>query len=202
MPEGAEDQEPVVKQTEPPSKPRISRKSGGKWKVDNTEGFRSVALSRDLAPVFDQLLVEYSLVQRPLWFGKRRFNVGDELVLDDKTLPMLISGNAGGRLTLKFEGLDAVKGHPCGVFSISGNFSRKQFPDFDGGFTDSEVSVQSGKVWLSLIYPLVLREETETIQTSRTGGQGAPAARSHGSIKSFLTREVVPLIESAKAPEP
>lgn len=198
--EGSDEKEPVVKQLQPPSKPRIFRKSGGKWKADNTEGFRTVALSRDLAPVFDQLLVEHALVQRPLWFGKRRFKIGDELVLDDKTLPMLISGNATGRLTLKFTGLDAVKGHPCGVFSISGNFNRKQFPDFDGKFIDGEISVQSGKVWLSLIYPLVLREDLDTIQTSRTGSQGGPAARSQGSIKTSLTREFIPLIEPAKAP--
>jgi hypothetical protein len=198
--EGSSNKEPVVRQIEPPSKPRIFRKSGETWKADNTEGFRTVALSRDLAPVFDQLLVDYALVPRPLWFGKRRFKAGDELVLDDKTLPMLISGNSKGSLTLKFEGLEAVDGHPCGVFSINGNFSRKQFPDFDANFTDSDVTVQSGKVWLSLIYPIVLREETDIIETAKTG-QGGVASRSQGAIKHSLTRHFTPLIEPARSPE-
>ncbi len=46
-----------------------------------------------------------------------------------------------------------VDGHPCAAFSVTGDYSRNQFPDFEGVFTDEEVTIESGKLWLSLIHP-------------------------------------------------
>jgi hypothetical protein len=82
-----------------------------------------------------------------------------------------------------------VKGHPCGVFSVTGDFSRKQFPDFDGNFTDEDVTIQSGKIWLSLIYPIILKEELDTIQSFKSGGQGGLVGRGQGTVKVSVERE-------------
>lgn len=188
--EGADkSKQPVVKQLAPPSRPRVFGKSGTTWKADDTEGFRAAALSKQLGPVFDSLLVENALAPRALWFGKHRFKIGDTLAVSGESLPMLVTGNAKGSLDLMFQAVEAVKGHPCAVFAVEGEFSRKQFTDFEGDFSDEEVNIQSGKLWVSLIYPIILREETDTIQSTKSGGGGGLAARSQGSVKVSVIRE-------------
>ena len=156
--------------------------------ADEAGGFAAVAVSRDLAPVFDVLLQENGLAPRPQWFAKKRLKPGDELVLTGPTLPVLVSGDAKGTLKLKLESFGAVAGHPCGVFAVSGEYSRRQFPSFDGQFTDEDVTIQSGKVWLSLIHPLVLKWETEMVQSIRTGGKGGQRMQAQGSVKQSLVR--------------
>ena len=192
--ENADDsKKPVVKQLAPPSKPVAFQKSGSVWKADNSQGFRAASLSQTLSPVFDDLLVENALAPHSLWFGKKRFRVGDQLVVDDKSLPMLIAGNAKGSLTLTLKSFETVKGHPCGVFAVTGNYERKRVPDFEGVLTDEDITIQSGKIWLSQIYPLVLREELDTVQTTRTGGQGNAENRGQGTVKVTVIREWKPL---------
>ncbi len=58
------------------------------------------------------------------------------------------------------------------MFSVTGDYSRKQFPDFEGNLTDEDVTIPSGKIWFSLLYPMILKEELATIQTFKSGGQG------------------------------
>jgi hypothetical protein len=180
---------PVVTQLAPASKPMVFHKTGSLWKADNSEGFRAVSLSKVLSPVFEELLVDNALAPHSLWFAKKRFKIGDQLTVTDKSLPMLVAGNAKGTLTLTLKSFEAVKGHPCGVFEVTGNYDRKQFPDFEGALTDEDVAIRSGKLWLSLIYPLVLKEELDTIQSTRTGGEGNAATRGQGAIKVSVIRE-------------
>jgi hypothetical protein len=188
--ENADDsKKPAVSQLAPPSKPVVFHKTGSVWKADNSEGFRAVSLSKNLAPVFDELLVDNALAPHTLWFGKKRFKIGDQLTVPEKSLPMLLAGNAKGTLTLTLKSFEAVNGHPCGMFEVTGNYDRKQAPDFEGVLTDEEVAIRSGKLWLSLIYPIILKEELDTIQTTRTGGQGNAATRGQGTIKVSVIRE-------------
>lgn len=187
---GADDsKKPVVRELAPASKPQIYHKVGSIWKSEYSEGFRAVALSRQLSPRFEMLLVENALAPRSLWFGKKRIKLGDQIKISDKTLPMLLAGEAKGMFTLTLESIGSVKGHPCGVFNFTGDYNRKQIPDFEGVVTDEEVTIQSGKLWLSLIYPLVLRQEADTIQTIRQGGEGNLGIRTQGSVKVSLIRE-------------
>lgn len=181
--------EPVVRQLAPPAKPRTFQKAGKVWTSADTEGFKAAALSKQLTPVFDQLLEENALVSRSLWFGKHRILIGGELPVTGDTLPMLLTGEAKGSFKLKLESIGAVAGHPCGVFSVTGNYSRKQFPDFEGNLSDEDVKIQSGRIWLSLIHPLVLKEELDTIQTFRSGSRGNPSTRTQGAVKVTITRE-------------
>ena len=169
-------------------------KQGNTWRAEPPGDFRSASLAQDLSPFFDTLFVENALAPRPLWFSdKKRFKPGDQLTVTGDSLPMLISGNASGSLMLTLESFDAVDGHPCAVFSVTGDFSRKQFPDFEGIFTDEEVTIESGKLWLSLIHPLVLREELETVQTIKSGPGGSQSTRGQGSIQLSVKRSWKPL---------
>lgn len=186
---GDESEKPVVRQLEPPSAPFDFVKSGSTWKSAVATDFRIASRAQTIGPHFEQLLVEYALAPRALWFGKKRYKVGDQLEVSQEFLPMLVTGNAKGHLKLTLESFDAVNGHPCGVFALSGDFSRKQFPDFDGSLTNDEVTVESGKLWLSLLYPLILKEETNVILTSSSGGQGGLSSSGRSSAKVSVTRE-------------
>lgn len=195
-----EEKKGVIKQIEDPlkqvtkvNKPMVFSLTGKTWKADVNEGFRAMVLSRDLAPVFEDLLVDNALAPRRMWFSKRRFKAGDEIVVSGESMPMLLAGDAKGTLNLKLESFEDVEGHPCGVFSIKGDYQRKQCPDFDGVFTDEDITIQSGKIWLSLIHPLVLRQEFDTIQSFKTGGQGGLATHGQGSVKVSLQYSWKPL---------
>ncbi len=180
---------PVESMLAPPSKPRLFLKSGGKWQIAADQGFRGAALSRDLAPVFDELLASYGLAPRPLWFGKKRMKIGDKLTVAGASLPMLISGAASGSLAMELVAFEPVNGHPCGVFTVAGDFSRKNFADFEGVFSDEEVTIRSGKFWLSLLYPVILREEADTIRTFKSGSRGGPISRAQGKVGVSVIRD-------------
>ncbi|MES2439451.1 MAG: hypothetical protein V4584_10310 [Verrucomicrobiota bacterium] len=184
-----EKKKPVVRQLAPPSKPRIYKKTGSKWIAENSEGFRTAALAKELSPVFDLLLEENLLAPRRLWLGRHRIKIGTEIPVTGDMLSMLVTGKAHGSYILKFESTSGVNGHPCGVFSIKGDYSRKGFPDFEGNLTDEDVTVESGKIWLSLLYPIVLREEMDTIQTFRSGASGSPASRTQGTVRVSVIRD-------------
>ena len=158
------------------------------WSVEDKGSFRAATLAKQLAPVFDAILEENALGPRPMWFSKKRLKAGDSFTLSGESLCMLVAGNPKGTLKIKLESFEPVHGHPCGVFSVVGNYSRKKFPDFDGVFTDEDVTIQSGKLWLSLVHPIVLKEELDTIQTFETGGQGGLSVRGQGAVKVTVDR--------------
>jgi hypothetical protein len=178
-----------LEQVAPSTKPVTFRKNGKTWRSDDIDGFRAAVLSKTLSPVFDDLLIENALAPRSLWFSKRRMKIGEELAVGAESLPMLLAGKAKGKFTLKLESIEAVGGHPCGVFSVTGDYTRTAFPDFNGNETDEDVTIQSGKMWLSLIHPVILREELDTIQTFKTGGQSGALERGQGTVKVFLKRD-------------
>jgi len=172
----------------------VLRMRNGTWGADPADGFRSAAIAKDLGPVFQDLLIENGLAPRRMWFAaNKRFKPGERLTVAGDSLPMLVAGKANGGLELVFEGLEPVAGHPCAVFAVSGDFSRSRFPDFDGHFSDEEITIQSGRLWLSLIHPLILREELDTIQSVKTGPAGSPAAHGQGAVKVSVTRDWIGL---------
>ncbi len=167
----------------PPPQEHVFIKSGSTWRPDDTTDFATAALAQQLSPVFQQILIDNALASRTEWFGKHRIKLGETLTLSGAALAMLIPGDATGKLTLKLDSIAAVSGHPCGVFSYSGSYKRKQFPDLQGNLTDQEITIQSGKIWLSLLHPLVLRMEADTIQTTKSGGHGGLATHGQGASK-------------------
>lgn len=178
----------AVEQLAPSIPPITFRQVGKTWQAGGHSDFRAAVLSKQLTPVFEQLLVENALAPRPLWFAKRRFKVGDELVVAGESMPMLLAGAAKGSFKLKLVSFEAVEGHPCGVFSVTGDYRRKQVPDFEGNLIDEDVTIQSGKIWFSLIYPVILKQEMDTIQSYKSGGQGGLVSRGQGARKVVETR--------------
>ncbi len=172
-------------------------RKNGSWQSETSGNIHNVTLAEDLKPYFDSLLAENALAPRPLWFSeKKRFKPGDEITISSDSLPMLVSGKATGSLTLTLESFEAVDGHPCAVFNIVGNYTRKQYPDFDGVFSDEVITIKSGQIWLSLIHPMILREEFDTIQNVQIGRSGQQNAQAQGAVKHSLKRTWRPMENS------
>ncbi len=176
-----------------PTRPVTFRKSANSWKPEERGSFHAILLADQITPAFDQLLIENALSPRPQWFAKRRLKPGDQIPVSSAALPMVLAGNAQGSLTLTLESFEPVDGHPCGVFSVTGSYNRKKFPDFTGQITDEDVSIESGKIWLSLLHPIVLREELDTIQTFTSGGGGGARIRGQGTVKISINRTWKPV---------
>lgn len=181
-----------MRQIELSMEPLVFERVGGSWNPGGAGGFRSMVIARELAPVFDELLIENALSPRPLWFSsKKRINIGDELDVVDSAIPMLVAGKANGKLHLRFEAVEAVNGHPCGVFYVVGNYQRKGFPSFDGQMTDQEVTIESGRMWFSLIYPVILKQELQTLESLHMPNSGGLVEVFRGMVKTTITRDWV-----------
>ncbi len=169
------------------------RADGGAWKPDHNRDFKAAAWIDALTPGFGNLLTAAGAVPRDYWFGKRRLKPGDEVPLSGPALGILFDGQSSGELTLVLDSFDHdPNGHPCGVFSVAGNVSRRGVVGPDGRRHDEDISIESGKVWLSLVYPLVLREELETIQTAVSGSSGGPTSRIQGAVRVETSRDWQP----------
>ncbi len=128
------------------------------------------------------------IMPRPFWFGKKRLQPGDEVVLSGRHLGMLGFPGGKGEIRLAFIGPEAVGGHPCGVFSVSGAFDLAGTGWMGDGAKMERISVSSGKIWFSLIHPVVLKEELEAVITSKTGEGKDLSSQIQGSASIRVER--------------
>lgn len=119
-----------------------------------------------LTSTIPQLMVETGAHPRVQWFSSSRYwRPGERVVLTASSIKMLHPYDVSGRVVLVFDGEEAVDGHPCGVFTVDGDLGIKSKVELEGSGTEAEVSIKSGKIWASLLYPVILREEYDTVQT-------------------------------------
>lgn len=166
------------------------------WQIPARKGpvdFNLKVLEQDLLPELPKMLVQHGLVPRPQWFSSsRRWIGGDKLVLEGDSLALLFDKGASGKVTLTYEVSEALEGHPCGRFAVQGDVSIKGDTSIDGITASGEVSIQSGKIWCSLIHPLVLREEYQTVRTVSQGQGNGPKQKIQGSIDELKIRQWKP----------
>lgn len=172
--------------------------SEGGWRTRHGAGavdFKRAVWSDSMEDSVPQLMVETGAHPRVQWFSaSRMWRQGDGIMLTGNTLKILDPYDVSGRMALKFEGEEAVGGHPCGVFSLSGDMRVMGQIQADGSQHDVEISISSGKIWASLLYPVLLREEYETVQTltQREGKRGGPEIRLQGGIRVTKCRNWAP----------
>lgn len=168
-------------------------KESGGWRPPETKGpvkFNSMIIEQNLQPSLPEVLVGQGVLARTQWFSStRRWIGGDKFVLEGESMALLFPGKSSGKVTLTYEAAEALEGHPCGRFSIHGDVSLKGGVGLDGESSDSEITINSGKVWCSLVYPLVLREEYETVQTQVQGKGRGPRLRVQGVIRQVTARQ-------------
>jgi len=176
---------------------RIDFQLGPKgWRVPPSKGpaeFRLKAMEQEILPALPYLLSSNGLAARPQWFSaSRRWAGGDRLVLEGNALGMILPPQATGKLTLVFEVSEPIDGHPCGRFSVQGEFTSKNEVSLNGEKSDLDTTITSGKIWCSLLHPLVLREEYDTVVTEVQGSGSNPKSRIQGSVKRVNTRTWTP----------
>lgn len=155
----------------------------GRWIAERDEDFLRAAKLRKMQPGFGLKAVEDGLLAREIWFGKTRWKEGSKLTVIDKDIAMVLSAGVTGKLDLVFEAVEAVGGHPCGRFSVKGRCSGKVIDAPDSSSDGHmDLSITDGKIWLSLIHPIVMRWEYEMI-ASASGKSNGINARAQGGMK-------------------
>jgi len=163
--------------------------NGKNWQPETGADFHSHLWADQIRGHADELLIDAGVIPRSLWFGKKRLKIGDTVPLPQQNLPVLFHAHGTGQVTLVLLSIEALNGHPCGVFSVSGNYSSKNDQNIQGDKEDREMTIQSGKVWLSLLYPLVIQQELNTITTATSSSDGGLSSRLQGNIS--YSREVI-----------
>ena len=80
------------------------------------------------------------------------------------------------------------------MFSVTGNYRQAGVTGLDGEVFDEDISISSGKVWLSLVSPVVMREQFETIQTLSSGMRSGHSSMIQGSVAVAITRSWKPAV--------
>ncbi|KAB2637901.1 MAG: hypothetical protein DVB26_08870 [Verrucomicrobia bacterium] len=171
---------------------------GKGWKAIHSNDFKLAGLARNLEPHLAVLGSAAGVLPRNYWLGQRRLKPGDSVPLAGEDLALLLGEGASGSLVLTLEAFEASGGHPCGVFAVTGHYRQAAVPGPDGEVIDEDVSVSSGKVWLSLLYPLIIRQQFETIQTLSTGMRSGHSTLIQGSVAVAVTRTWKPTAVPAK----
>ena len=157
------------------------------WRVSRQDGpaeFQSKLREQLFQPAMDQLVSLNGLGPRSQWFSaSRRWAGGDRLVLEGDSLQVIFPPKSVGKVTLVYEVAEPIDGHPCGRFAVSGDVTVKGEILLGGQTMDREMSIKSGKVWCSLLHPLVLREEYDAVITEVEGAGSGPKSRLQGDVK-------------------
>ena len=158
-------------------------RQGREWKALKSRQFATAAWGKKLEGKVGEMLAEYGLVPRARWFGEKRIKEGDVLKLKNETLSLIFDKVREGNVEMVFVGEEGVHGHPCGVFEIKGTIVPDESVNDLGQTQNSEVSIESGKVWLSLLYPVVMRIQAETIETTERKENGQSVYKLQGPVE-------------------
>lgn len=147
---------------------------GWRYQQSETGDFKAMVFGKELAEDLPKILERTACWPRSVWFSSSRFwKPGDTLELEGPSVKLLDPDAQTGTLVFAFEEEEAIDGHPCGRFSVEGRLVTRVGDQDGGDGMLGDVTIESGKVWASLLYPIVLREEVELIESSRRAGQSA-----------------------------
>lgn len=168
------------------------RLTGGKWKTEGRSAdFKRMVWLEQVEPAIGSMASDAGALPSGFWFGKTRFKEGSAVSLTGDGLKLLFRDAQSGKLDLVFEGVDGIDGHPCGRFSVRGICTQRNLLREDGRRASCEYMIDSGKVWLSLLHPVVLRKEMDAAITM-SGDEGGASVRMQGSVKMTSTVEWKP----------
>lgn len=153
---------------------------GNTWEAVPTGEFKTMAWGKSLEDEVGEILVANGLLPKRRWFGNSRIPIGHKLKLSGSSLGIVFDNAAKGNLEMEFTGVGGVHGHPCAVFDVSGSIELKEEQDAEGRTRSGEETIESGKVWFSLLYPVVLRKEMDLIVSYDTREKGKLVAQFQG----------------------
>jgi hypothetical protein len=140
----------------------------------------------------------------PRWLAATPLLPGKEIPFAGEDLAILLGMPASGELRLRYEGEETVAGHPCAAFSVTGSYQTVPTLQWHGQWESEQMTVDSGRVFLSALYPLVVRLDFSGIVSlsvwSGGSGQGRPTATIQGTTHRTLT--AVPVFPEGWSPSP
>jgi hypothetical protein len=196
----------------PENKDRIEDRMRGKvvdfkfdgkvWKSVPSSEFSTMAWGKEMEEVIEETLVKSNVSPRPRWFGSKRVKEGETMKLADSTLNLVFDDTQRGAVEMTFVGMEGVNGHPCAVFDVTGNFQLNDTKEATGEITRAQLSIQEGKIWLSLLYPVVLRSELRTIQSAESREGRKLVTQMQGEVEMISIRDWKPVDPAAAAAAP
>ncbi len=129
-----------------------------------------MAWGKSLEETLGETLVANGLLPRPRWFGTKPMKIGDTTNLANESLVLAFDDTKKGSLEMVFKGMEGVHGHPCGVFEVEGAIIPDEVENAKGQTVVSEITIEKGRIWFSLLHPVVLRMDLDTIRSIETQG--------------------------------
>lgn len=163
------------------------------WKVQPSKEDLTVAWGKRLENQVTSQLQANGLLTRPRWFGKSRMSLGSETKLSGKSMDLVFDDGEQGKLKMVFKGMEGVHGHPCGVFEVEGSRTFEK-TDAEGNVVKGQEAVRGGKIWCSLLYPIVLRMDLDLIISHETRAKGKLIGQQRGDASITLHREWKPVV--------
>jgi len=176
--------------------------SGGTWKAIPTKEFKTMAWGKGLEAEVAGKLVENGLQPRPRWFGTGPMKVGDVTKLSSKSLDLVFDGVSAGNVEMTLKGMEGVHGHPCAVFEVSGSFTMAESVNAESQKTTGEATIDKGRIWCSLLYPIVLRGDLDLIVSSQTKEGAKLVNQIQGSMNESFHLDWKAVTAKPKQPAP
>lgn len=171
--------------------------SGGKWQTKPSGEFKTMAWGKGLEEDVAEILVRNGLRPKKQWFGESRIPIGYETKVSGSGINMFYDGVAGGHLDMVFKEVAGVHGHPCAVFEVSGSLKLEETTDGEGRKMTGEETVESGRIWVSLLYPVVLRIDLDLIVSHEIREKGKLIQKFQGNASKHIHIDWKPVTAKA-----
>lgn len=175
---------------------------GKAWKAISTREFKTMAWAKDEEERVTETLVRNGLLPRPLWFGTDPMKPGEVTKLSGESLNLIMDGIGEGDVELVLKGMEGVHGHPCAVFEVTGSYVADETENALGQTIASEATIEKGRVWCSLLFPIVLRSDMDLIVSSVTREGGKMVNRMQGPVNHHLHFEWKAVARQTGKPTP
>jgi len=173
---------------------------GKTWKANPTKEFKTMAWGKSLEPTVAEILVENGLVPKPRWFGSKPLPIGHKLKLSGNSLDLVFENAAKGSIDMEFKAVEGVHGHPCAVFDVSGSIVLEADTDDEGRTRTGEETIESGRVWVSLLYPVVMRADLQKVVSYETREKGKLVEQFQGKAEAYVHNDWKAVAPKPKAP--
>ncbi|MEP2777588.1 MAG: hypothetical protein ABJQ29_07550 [Luteolibacter sp.] len=171
---------------------------GNAWKAVSS---KDAAVSKEgakLEPEIHAIRSENGLVPRQSWIGNGRVKPGRKFELKGASLDIVLAGARSGTVQFSFIGPETVGGHPCGAFAISGNVVRDRREGGASRTTTESLKIESGKVLLSMLYPVVMGSDLNGDLTLETREGDKLVSSNQGSVALQTRRDWKAVISKPK----
>lgn len=176
--------------------------NGREWKAIPTKEFKTMAWGKGLEEGVGSILVRNGLRSRPRWFGAGPMKVGAVTKLSGKNLDLVFDEVENGSVELTLKGVEGVHGHPCAVFEVSGSFTMAETTNGQGQTTTGEATIDKGRIWCSLLHPIVLRGYLDLIVTTQTREGAKLVNQMQGAMNEVFHRDWKAVVAPPKQAAP